>query len=422
MEDRQLQKSEFVREQIKDKPLNKKRVVHRMGLAAVCGVTFALAACGVFALLLPGLMQRKPVQSVYGDTESQTDTQPATETEIIDTQPPIPQETEIKVELTLEDYQKLQNQLYDVGKKANRSIVSVTGVISDTDIFYNNYETEGLGSGVIIADNGTELLILTERKVISDASRVSVTFINETVADAVVKKYDGNTGIAILAVDKKPLGASTLDAITVAEFCDSKMISSGSLVIALGSPLGTSYSILTGNITSTSNEIFTEDHNYSVYTTDIVASETGSGVLINVEGQVIGVVMQEYGESREGNTLTAVVISELKPVIEQLSAGKDIPYLGLQVSTVTSQIEKKYNMPKGVYIREVTVDSPAMQAGLQSGDVMVSVNGKKITTVKEYSSEVLKLPLQTAVPVVVKRQGANGYSEITCQVEAGVLP
>ena len=92
----------------------------------------------------------------------------------------------------------------------------------------------------------------------------------------------------------------------------------GTIAIAIGSPLGTNYSILTGNITSTTNSISTIDHNYSVFTTDIVGSSNGSGALVNVDGEIIGIVMQGYSSAGDENTLTAISISELKALIEML--------------------------------------------------------------------------------------------------------
>ena len=160
-------------------------------------------------------------------------------------------------ELELADFQKLQNKLYAVGKEANKSIVTVTGVKSDNDWFNNPYESKGQASGIIVAENGRELLVLTERKAIADAQEIYVTFINDVSVKAEMKKYDGNTGIAVLSVKTSELTESTKNAITVAVLGNSLTVTQGTIAIAIGSPLGTNYSILTGNITSTTNSIST---------------------------------------------------------------------------------------------------------------------------------------------------------------------
>lgn len=410
---------EFVREKIKDKPINKRKIVIRLLVAAACGVVFAITACLAAAFLWPKLKPLETDDALVKETETETETEVPSESTEAETE----SETEIQVdyELTVEDYQHIQNELYAIGNSANKSIVTITSVQSDTDWFNNSYEIEGQGAGAIIADENGELLILTEKKAISKAERISVTFINDAVAEAELKKYDGNTGIAILSVDKSQLDSATLSAITVAQIGNSNTVSKGQIVIALGSPLGTSYSILSGSITSRGNEITTLDNNYSVFTTDIVGSKNGSGILINVNGEIVGLIMQDYSSAGASNTLTAVAISGVSELLNLLMAGEDIPYLGISGTTVTDKIADKYTVPKGVYVKEVEMDSPAMLAGIQSGDVIISLDGEEINSMSAYSQKLLTLIPGESCEVEVKRQSTSGYSVIKCQVEPGVI-
>ena len=420
MEDKQLQKNEFVREKIKDKPKNYKRLWIKLLTAAGCGIVFALTAVLVMLFMLPtlhGNMQENMPQTQLRD--SQTDDTQDTPAETQSEEDTQDTQTQNK-EFTIDDYQKIQTQLYAIGNLANKSIVTITSVVSDTDWFNNSYEREGQGSGTIIGDEDGKLLILTERRIIKDASKISVTFIDDTVAPAELIKYDGNTGLAVLEVEKTKMESSTLSVIGVMSMGNSNSVHKGSIVIALGSPLGTNYSILTGSITSTSNEISTEDCNYSVYTTDIVANKNGSGILINTDGEMIGVVMQNYSAASTG-ALTAVDANELKEIIALLSDSKDVPYLGVHISTVTEKIANTYGIPKGVYIKEVEMDSPAMNAGLQSGDVILKIDDQDITTADSYTEAVLGLTLKETYSVVFMREGSNGYKELTCDIEAGIL-
>ena len=420
MEDKQLQKNEFVREKIKDKPKNYKRLWIKLLTAAGCGIVFALTAVLVMLFMLPtlrGKMQENMPQTQLRD--SQTDDTQDTPAETQSEEDTQETQTQNK-EFTIDDYQKIQTQLYAIGNLANKSIVTITSVVSDTDWFNNSYEREGQGSGTIIGDEDGKLLILTERRIIKDASKISVTFIDDTVAPAELIKYDGNTGLAVLEVEKTKMESSTLSVIGVMSMGNSNSVHKGSIVIALGSPLGTNYSILTGSITSTSNELSTEDCNYSVYTTDIVANKNGSGILINTDGEMIGVVMQNYSAASTG-ALTAVDANELKEIIALLSDSKDVPYLGVHISTVTEKIANTYGIPKGVYIKEVEMDSPAMNAGLQSGDVILKIDDQDITTADSYTEAVLGLTLKETYSVVFMREGSNGYKELTCDIEAGIL-
>ena len=409
----------FINEKIKEKPVNKKRLLMQAGFIALMAVVFGIIASLVFAYFQPKFEslfypEEEPVVTIPQDSVAVTELTEETETS---EEPPLQQPQELEIA----DVQNVQNKLYAVGREANRFVVTVTGVKSDTDWFNNSYESRGQASGIIIADSGQELLILTERKVISDAQEVYVTFINDVTVEASMKHYDGNTGIAVLSVPRSEVDEDTMNAISVAKLGNSLTTMQGTMVIAVGSPLGTNYSILTGNITSTNNVISTIDNNYTVFTTDIVGSSSGSGVIINVNGEVIGLVMQDYGNEEDQTTLTALSISELKQLIEKLSNNQDIPYIGLGLTTVSAATAKEYDIPKGAYIKEVKMDSPALAAGLQSGDVITEMDGEAVYTVDSYESKLLALKPGDEVEIVVQRQGAEKYEEITCTVQVGVL-
>lgn len=428
MPDTQNEEFDFIKEKIKNKPINKKRLVRQAVKAAGLGVIFGVAACLAFTLMRPILEKHfyKEDDPVYTIPKDDIDTEteqpePETETETEKEKEPDTQIVEVPRDLEVEDYQKLQNKLYAIGMRANQSIVTVTGVKSDTDWFNTPYETEGQTCGIVLAKSIDELLIMTEQKIIRDANAITITFKNGSVAAAELKKYDGNTGIAILSVPLSELDEVTENSILPVELGNSYQVSQGDIVIAVGSPLGSNYSILTGNITATNNTVSTLDADFTVFTTDIVGSADGSGVLLNLRGQVVGLVMQEYGGKGEENTLTALSISELKEIIELLSNNRSIGYLGLKVSTVTSEIEEEYELPRGVYIKYVEMDSPALAAGLQNGDVIVSLDGNKIVTVEQYEQYVRKLDADRTVKIGIMRQGNEGYTELTCTAEVGTL-
>ena len=213
MSDKQQPKNAFVREQIKDKPKNYKRMWVRLGESAACGGVFALAVCLVLLFMIPVLRQEEGPVPDTGAQDSQQASVEETEQgseEKEETQAP-----EERQPMTLDDYQQIQTELYAIGNTANKSIVTITGVVSDTDWFNNSYEREGQGCGTIIGESGGKLWILTEKKTIKDAAKIKVTFVNDAVAEAKLVGYDGNTGLAALTVDLEDLEDSTRNAITV---------------------------------------------------------------------------------------------------------------------------------------------------------------------------------------------------------------
>lgn len=410
---------EFIREKIKEKPISKRKIAIKVGTAALCGLVFALVACVVLIIAVPYIVPSQPTETQETEEESESESivEPTEDTEASGNVVVLPPD----LDLTISDYETLQNELYEIGNRVNKSIVTVAKLEDEDDWTVNDYELEGKGSGLIISEDSNYLYILTERKIIEEAAHIRVSFIDGTGAEATLLKYDGNTGITILTVEKRLLKAETKRAIAVAKLDAENQVKNGALVIALGSPLGSTYSISTGNITSVENEVVTKDRNYSVYTTDILASKNGSGVLINTAGAVIGMVIQDFSGSQDVSTLTAVCMHEIDWMIQSLRNGKDIPYVGLYLSTVTDDIAEDYDIPKGIFVKEVIADSPAMVAGLQNGDVITHVNGEVIMTDMRFSEKIAQLIPGTNCEISVKRQNGKEYYEVKCTVTIGVL-
>ncbi len=438
---------DFIKEKIKDKPINKRRLLIRAGYNLLCAVIFGSAACFVFVWLRPYMEEWLhpekgsaisipkddiPLEEGVVKKEDllQGDGSGSKEESHDKEKPFVQQKPEEKVqepesvavtELELEDYQKLQNKLYAIGKKANKSVVTVTGVTSGMDWFDTPYERESSSAGVIFGNNEQELLILTEKKTIVDAQSINITFIDGTEVSASLKKYDGNTGIAVICVPVADISEETMGKIEVATWGNSYMITQGTAVIAIGSPLGTSYSICCGTVTSSQNKVSTIDTNYTVFTTDIIGSENGSGVLINLQGEIVGLVLQDYSSQNDRNTITALSISELKQMIEDLSNNRNVTYVGLRISTVTDDIAMEYGIPKGVYIKSVELDSPAMAAGLQEADVITSIDGEEVATVEQYFQKIYAKEPEDVINIQIKRQIGEGYVDLECAVTVGVL-
>lgn len=447
-QEQEEQEFAFIKEKIKDKPINKRRLILRAGYNLLCAVVFGAAACFVFVWLKPymeewlypergstisipkddipqeGEPEKKDDNKKNGEEEPGVEEKP---TDVVQGEPetkpeePEPPPVVVQEELELEDYQALQNKLYAIGKQANKSVVTVTGVTSGKDWFDTPYDNENRSAGIIIGKNEQELFILTEKKIIADAREINITFIDETEVSASLKKYDGNTGIAVIAVPLSEVPEKTMEKIEVAVLGNSYMIAQGTSVIAIGSPLGTNYSILCGTITSSQNKVSTIDTNYTVFTTDILGSASGSGVLINLKGEIVGLVLQDFSNQTDRNTITALSISELKQIIEDLLNNKNVPYVGLRISTVTDQIAQEYGIPKGVYIKSVELDSPAMAAGLQEADVITAINGEEVVTVEQYFQKVYEKEPEDAVTITIKRQNGEGYVDMQCGVTVGIL-
>ena len=424
--DNKKEEFSFLTEKIKDEPVSRKKMLIKIGQTAGLAVVFGFVACLTFVVAQPKLknllsINDKSTISIPKDEEENTENS----TQDVEGNPENPEglakPSDIKKEIDLLDYEKLQKEIYGIGREASKSIVTVTGVKNDVDWFNNSYENEGQAFGVIIGNNKKEYLILTEKKIIDDVDNILVSFCNGALVDASLKKYDGNTGLAVLGVTMAAVSEDTKSVIKEAVLGNSFRVAQGDTVIAIGSPTGSNSAISSGSIISTQNIIMTEDANYTLFSSNIVGSSEGSGVLINLSGEIIGVILQGYSNHNDQNTVNAISVSEIKSIIEDLSNGIDIPYVGLKTKTVSNDIAEKFNLPVGAFITSVAIDSPAMNAGIQNGDVIVKVNDTEIITAAGYSKELKKYRTGDFINITVMRQGTREYKEIVCNVKVGVL-
>ena len=152
-------------------------------------------------------------------------------------------------------------------------------------------------------------------------------------------------------------------------------------------------------------------------------SETsGTGVLFNIEGEVIGLISPSVWDDNDGNAANAYAVSDLKSAIEILANGESVPYIGIYGTTVTKELEEEQGMPAGVYVVDVDPDSPAMEAGIQSGDIIYQVGDENVSSIVTYQSAVLQIKTGRQVVVRGMRLGADGYVDVKFTVTAGSKP
>lgn len=432
MEERHNQETDFMKETIKQRPLNRRRLIRRTLITAAMAVIFGMVACLTFLLLEPIISNRlypeeEPSTVVFVEETEENEISP--EDMIADdsqmnpepTNPPVLEDEQIaqvlsEMKLGVEDYSSLYSGLSSVAREANKSLVTVVGVTSDVDWFNNTYENEGMIAGVIVADNGKELLVLTNVRTILDADSLKITFADNMEYEASLKRTDNNTELAILSVVKADMEESTLDAVEPIELGTSAGSNlAGTPVIALGQPVGLN-SVCYGFVTSSGNIINLPDSRYKRMTTDIYGSTGATGILINLKGQLIGIIDTYHNNNDTENLIGALGITELKKVIERLSNDKDIPYMGVHGADVTPEAHEELEVPFGAYIMEIDMDSPAMAAGIQSGDVIVTVGEDKISTYQELVNYIIASEPEQTISVGLLRQGPEGYTEIELEV------
>ena len=253
------------------------------------------------------------------------------------------------------------------------------------------------------------------------ADTLQAAFADGSTLAAVLKNYDSVTDLAVLSVNLADVEEDTLESIRMAELGSSKSLKAGEPVIAVGSPAGIAGSVKYGNLVASGYKVSVIDGEYNLLITDMERSEKGSGVLLNLSGQVIGLLEDSYLNSSNEGALTAYAISDMKDIIEHLSNSQDLVYMGIHGTDVTEEISEAQGIPAGVYVTGMEADSPAMNSGIQAGDIITEINGKTITSLSQIREMLLKFSREQVIQVVVMRQGKDGYKEIECSVTLNVL-
>ena len=400
----------FLKEETKKVPANKKKFCKKLGVVILFAAVFGVVASLVFCLLKPVIEKRQAEKAAdYSEYEGEQSEDLSSEPEQI-----IVQET---VALSIEEYEALQTQLYSIGSLAAKSVVEINSVTSEKDWFEDDFETRGESSGVILQTTGSEILILTETDMIADANEIRVTFYGNQKVKADLKAYDGSTGLAVLAVDQKDVSETTKTMISAVEISDATHIRPGAFVIGIGSPQGDAFSVVVGNVTSSNQMISFPDKNCKLISTSIEAYPDTKGVLLNVDGQMVGIVCQ--GE--DSDALKAISVSDIKGTLTKLMEGKRPAYLGVEISEVTISVSEEYNLPDGIYVKKVDMNSPAVSGGLQVGDIIVKIDGREMLTETQFENYMINAEPEQKINVTVKRLGGNDeYHDVNCKVTLGV--
>lgn len=435
-ENRNQDNTDFMKETIKQRPLNRKKLVRRTLITAAMAVIFGMVACFTFLLLEPVISNRlypeeEPQTVVFVEETEENEILP--EDMIADdsqmqtgpTGAPVLEDEQIaqvlsEMELGVEDYISLISDVRELAKETRNSIVTVVGVTSDVGWLDNEYESEGAVSGVIVADNGKELLILANVSSIKGADALKVSFADGQEYQAAIKKKDNNTGLAIISISKSIMQNGTLETAKPAALGTSGASLVGNPVIALGRPMGTEDSVCYGNVTSAGNTIKLPDSDYKYMTTDIYGSPNASGVIINLKGQVVGIIDMAHNSTDMKNLINAVGITELKKVVESLSNDSDIAYFGVYGTDVTEQANAEMGVPYGAYITEIDMDSPAMEAGIQSGDVIIRLDNTEINNYQDLVKALLLKGPGNEIKIELMRQGPEGYTEMEITAVLGL--
>jgi serine protease Do len=288
-----------------------------------------------------------------------------------------------------------ESPVISIAHEVGPSVVTITSKIENSFNTYFNqskYYTEGSGSGIIFSIDDNNVLIVTNHHVIDNSVSVDVTFAQNETVKAKVIGYDSRMDIAVLSVSLKDLKKNSKSNITIASFGDSDELQVGELAVAIGNPLGKAYSntVTVGVISAVDRTIEVDGSKLNFIQTDAAINPGNSGgALVNSKGLIIGINTAKYVDERVEGMGFSIPINKAQPIIKnimKMSTGSDVafalsddrPFLGITMQNITADIYSETGMSFGVYVNSVYRNSGAEKAGIKEGDIIYSVNNKKI--------------------------------------------
>lgn len=303
--------------------------------------------------------------------------------------------------------------------------INISAIVEQQGMFgyTQQYEAEGSGSGIIIGENDSELLMVTNNHVVSDATTVNVTFADGESYEAQVKSTDSDTDLAIVVVKLSDIKESTMNQIKIATIGDSDSLKVGEQVVAIGNALGYGQSVTTGIVSA-------KDRTNSTNTTPLIQTDAAinpgnsGGALLNMKGEVIGINSSKYSDTTVEGMGYAIPITAVQDRLDDLMNRQtrekvdesEKGYLGISCATVSSDVSEAYGIPEGVLVTDVASKSAAEKAGIKANYVITKIDGQSISSAEELTEKLNYYAVGETVPITYEYLKDDAYAEKTVDV------
>lgn len=392
----------------KPKKEKKKGMGRMIASGAVFGLTAAVVFCGIVAVGSKTFLKQELSSAAAEESPTQIEsTTTATALPAAST----------KVEGSMTVSQIAQNVMPSIVSITNSSVSEVRSFFGKRE-----YEAVSCGSGIVIGQNDTELLIATNNHVVADANALSVCFgdSEDSVYEAQIKGTKADNDLAIISVKLADMDQTVLSGVKAATIGNSDELSVGEQVVAIGNALGYGQSVTTGIVSALNREVTIENLSAELIQTDAAINPGNSGgALLNMKGELIGINSAKFASSEVEGMGYAIPINTAQPILEELMMREtrdklevsESGFLGINCQNVDSEVSEMYDIPKGVYVLSVTEDGAAAKAGIKKGDIITNFDGVTITSREELKNTLLYYAPGETVEVTIKRSNNGAYEE-----------
>lgn len=398
----------FIEEQIRpQKAKEAKKILKKLGLTAVTATIFGVfAAC---AFYITGNIIKGPESEEAGKEVSlvvateEPDSTPAATHTVNESNDKSGKPNRNKE--NIRDFAAMYKSLSDYCKVYNSTIVTIAKIDKGTDYFENQIEMSSSFYGLVLQIDNNIVYVLTDYDELYDNSRYVLVLRDGSTVDAGIMGTDSLTGLAVMWADISELPKSSIDTIKVAEIGSSSGVHAGDLVVAIGNPTGKMDSIAYGLVCSEPESVYITDRRVNIFSSEIVNVEDGSGVVMNVNGKVVGIITHRF--SSDMGLCNFMGINDLQVVIEQLMNDRSRAGIGIIPKDISSNYFVDKIVDKGIYVSDVYADTAAMDAGIVVGDIITKINGESIRNVADYMEVLASYSPYNEVEVEVYRDYAS---------------
>lgn len=409
----------FIQETVKDEQPTRKKFVGQLLKQCVTGIAFGLAAAVAFGAFYPiteSWFTKQNQEQILIEEEPLEDENP----EVPVPEEPSEEQTEaVKENLDIDSYIELNQALKKIAVQTSKSVVEVCAVSDEKRMLATAYDEQPGVTGLIFWETSAYLYIVCPDRGIEKEKNLTIIFPDTRRYTATVKKRDKNLGLAVLMVDIETISDSTKMQYEVATLGSSSTVEKGDILLSQGCQFGYAGGLAYGICSSVRNRVTRADGQFRVLTTDIPAAENGNSILFNTKGEVVALADQTITGGSSMNMVTGYAISDIKEIVQNLANGSNAPYIGIIGVEVTSELSEQKDMPKGLYVKAVEDDSPAMEAGIQSGDVIIELGDNEVGNLNTFYKAMLQKRTGDHVMVKALRRGKGGYEDITFEVVIG---
>ncbi len=429
---------EFIKEQVIEK--KRKKIKKRLMpfVITIClAILFGLIAAITFVVAAPRLEEL-----LHKEEETKTPAEfptvfPVDQTPIV-TPTPVPKdntkdETKVdgdniakipdtvvvdnRIEASLNDFVSMYGELRKVAYNVNKSLIKVIGITETEDVWFGTHvELTEETTGLLLHNDNVDLLALVSLDRIRKADRIRVEFSKDFSVDATIKDYETELNLAVISIPIKEIPASYLESIELAKLGESFTLTAGSPILALGSPNGHVGSMEFGIISSGNTVSYITDNQLDLFNTDIDVNDKSDGIIVNTQGEVIGLITRTLKDGISDGLNICIGISRIKPLLTDMLNNDPRIYFGVKAENMTETTRAEHEIANGIFVNDVLEDSPAYEAGIQAGDIILQIEDSMIIDTSDFYSTLSIRKPGDKVTAKLKRTAGNSEKDLTATV------